>query len=280
MVRPPRDPDDLASLKSDGRLDPAKVDAGQRPKRKRKLRNRPDPPAELREWERAAEKRMLARPYPPNVMLEPAGFDEEHWTSPHSDNSLWTLQLADAFGTRSQAVFVTFMRQLEALCGKSHWDDQARQWRLDEQEYSAALAIVNSVKPRNETEACLAAQMVAIHMLTMKVTARALKYEYDTRTSAAAGKLARTFTLQLEALQSLRGGKRTARQSIKVSKETHHHQHIHVHRGEGGSDGQPHGPRAAPVDQCVALPSPEPGGEALPLPGDEGQGAVQAARRR
>lgn len=278
MARPPRDPDDLASLNSDGRLDPAKVDAAQRPKRKRKLRNRPDPPAELREWERAAEKRMLARPYPPNVMLEPAGFDEEHWTSPHSDNNLWTLQLADAFGTRSQAVFVTFMRQLEALCGKSHWDDKARQWRLDEQEYSAALAIVNSVKPRNETEACLAAQMVAIHMLTMKVTARALKYEYDTRTSAAAAKLARTFTLQLEALQSLRGKKRTAHQSIKVRKELH--QHVHYHRGEGTSDGQPHGPRAKTVDQCATLPSPEPVGEAMPLSGNEGQGAMQAARRR
>lgn len=278
MARPPRDPDDLATLKADGRLDPAKVDAVQRPKRKRKLRNRPDPPAELREWEKAAEKRVLARPYPPNVMLEPAGLDEEHWTSPHSDNSLWTLQLADAFGTRSQAVFVTFMRQLEALCGKSHWDDEARQWRLDEHEFSAALAIVNSVKPRNEMEACLAAQMVAIHLLTMKVTARAIKYEYDTRTAAAAGKLARTFTLQLEALQSLRGRKRTARQSIKVRKELH--QHVHYHRGEGESEGQPHGPRAALVDKCTALPSPQPGGEALPLPGNEGQGAVQAPRRR
>jgi hypothetical protein len=114
----------------------------------------------------------------------------------------------------------------------------------------------------------------------MKVTARALKYDYDTRTAAAAGKLARTFTLQLETLQTVRGRKRTARQSIKVRKETHHHQHIHVHRGEGQSEGQPHGPRAATVDHCAALWSPEPGREALPLPGDEGQGAVQNPRKR
>ncbi len=278
MARPPRDPDDFASLKSDGRLDPAKVDAAQRPKRRRKLRNRPDPPAELREWEKGADKRMLARPYPPNVMLEPAGFDEENWTSPHSDSELWSLQLADAFGTRSRAVLTTFMGQLEALCSPSHWDEAAHQWRLDENQFSAALAIVNSVKPRNEMEACLAAQMVAIHLLTMKVTARALKYDYDTRTAAAAGKLARTFTLQLEALQSLRGRKRTAHQSIKVRKELH--QHVHYHREEGESAGQPHGRRAKPVDQCAALPSPEPGGKAMPLPGDEGQGTMPKTRRR
>lgn len=27
------------------------------------------------------------------VMLEPAGFDNEHWTPPHSDPDLWVLQL-------------------------------------------------------------------------------------------------------------------------------------------------------------------------------------------
>ena len=127
-------------------------------------------------------------------------------------------------------------------------------------------------------EAALAAQMVAIHLLTMKVTARALKYDYDTRTAAVAGKLARTFTLQLEALQSLRGRKRTAHQSIRVRKETH--QHVHYHRGEGQSEGQPHGPPATIVDQCATLPGPEPGGETLSLPCGERQGAMPDARRR
>ncbi len=162
--------------------------------------------------------------------------------------------------------------------GQSHWDEVARQWRLDENQFSAALAVVNSVKPRNEMEAALAAQMVAIHLLTMKVTARALKYDYDTRTAAAAGKLARTFTLQLEALQTLRGRKRTAHQSITVRKELH--QHVHYHRGEDESERQPHGPPAKIVDQCATLPSPEPDGEALPLSSDEGQSAMPDARRR
>jgi hypothetical protein len=212
-------------------------------------------------------------------MLEPAGFNEERWTAPHGDDSLWTLQLADAFGTRSMAVIATFMRQLESLCGMSHWDDETRQWRLDENEYSAALAIVNSVKPKNELEACFAAQMVAVHLMTMKVSARAIKNEYETQTVNAAGKLARTFTQQMEALQSLRGKGRTMRQTIKVSKELHQHVHHHDHRGEAENDGQPHGPRAATVDQCAALPGPEPCGQSMQVPSRKGKAGVPDARR-
>lgn len=251
-----------------GRLDPAKLDVAAKPRRKRRKRNRPEPSAELREWEKAAERRAYARPHPPGIMLEPTGLGDEHWTSPHNDAELWTLQLADAFGTRSRAVVATFMGQLEALCGNDHWDETAKQWRLDENQFSAALAVVSSVKPRNEMEASLAAQMVAIHLLTMKLTARAIKYDYDTRTAAAAGKLARTFTLQLETLQSLRGKRKTVKQSITVRKDLH--QHVHYHRGEAGSDGQAHGPLAAPVDECAALRGPEPGRDAMSLSSDEG----------
>lgn len=267
---------DKSDLQS-GQIDPATLDTASKPRRQRRARKRPKPADELREWEQGAELRARARPYPPGVMLEAAGMDEEHWTSPHSDLSLWTLQLADAFGTRSKAVIATFMGQLEALCGPTHWDDEAKQWRLDENQFSAALAIVNSVKPRNEMEAALAAQMVAIHLLTMKVAARALRYDGDTRTAATAAKLARAFTDQMEALTVNRQRGRTAKQSITVRKELH--QHIHYHRGEGKSDGQPHERGAAPADECPALPSPEPGGEPLPLPGHEGQEAMQAPRR-
>lgn len=255
-----------------GRTDPGKVDAAARPKRKRRYRKRPEPADELRNWEAEAERRALERPYPPGVMLEPAGHDEEHWTSPHSDQSLWTLQLADAFGTRSQAVIATFMQQLEALCRPSHWDEEAKQWRLDENQFSGALAIVNSVKPANELEAALAAQMVAIHLLTMKVAARSLEYGDDTRTAATAGKLARAFTDQLSALNGLRRSGRTAKQEITVRKELH--QHIHYHGGEGKIDGQPHERAETPTDERAALPSSEPGGQALSLSGNEGKEAV------
>lgn len=244
MVRPPRDPDDTKVLTQPGRIDPATLDVTEkkRRKRQRKLRNRPEPKAELRKWEVAAEKRAYARPFPPGVMFEPQGFDEELPTAPHNDNGLWWLQLGDAFGTRSSGVISAFMEQLEALCEKTHWDEEAKQWRLDENQFSASLAIINSLKPRNELEAAHAAQMVAVHLMTMKVSARALKYDYEPRMASTAGKLARTFTLQREAFERIRKPNRTAKQNIKVSKELH--QHVHYHRdpdprGAGEATGNP-----------------------------------------
>lgn len=257
-----------------GRIDPAKVDIAKKGPRRRRKRNRPDPAPELKDWAIGAEKRAKARPHPPNILLEPAGLDQERWTSPHSDVDVWMLQLAEAFGTRSQSVISTFLNQIEALCAGKFWDDEAKQWRINEHEFSAVLAFVNSAKPRNEMEAALAAQMVAVHLLTMNVAARALKYDSDTRTAVAAGKLARTFAVQIEALRSLRGGKRATRQSIKVSRETHHHQHIHVHRGEEENGGQPHGRHETVVDQCTALPGPEPRRQTVPLPRRKGKGKV------
>ena len=262
-----------------GRIDPGKLDVAAKQPRKRRNRSRPEPVGELRAWEGAAEKRALSRPYPPGIMLEPAGKHREAWTAPHCDDGLWMLQLADAFGTRSQAVIASFMKQLEALCADDQWDEKTSQWRLDEHQLSAAIALVNTVKPRNEMEAALAAQMVAIHLLTMKVTARAIREDYDARMAGAAGKLARTFAMQMDALRAGRTRKPTARQSIKVRKELHQHVHYHDTRGEGNLRGQPHGRRAAAADQCAALPCPEPSGEALSLSGDEGQDEVQVAWR-
>lgn len=249
-----------------GRIDPAKLDAAAKPRRRPLKRKRPKPAAELKDWEKGARRRADARAYPPGIMLVPAGFDREHWSAPHGDAQLWTLQLADAFGTRCRATIATFLSQMEALCGKNFWDEEARQWRLDEHEFSAALAIVNSLHPRNELEAAHAAQMVAIHLLTMKVTARAIKYEYDTRTAAVAGKLARTFTAQREAFERIRKPNRTAKQSIKVTKETHYHHHRHLHRGAEETEGQPHDARAATIEGSAPVPGDEPGGEVLRMP--------------
>jgi hypothetical protein len=255
-------------LPNDGRLEPEKLDLTAKAKRRRRARNRPEPDRELCDGAAKAEARAFARPIPPGIMLEPAGFDEEHWTSPHSDVDLWQLQLADAFGTRSRAVVITFMGQLQSLVSESHWDEKAKQWRLDENELSAVLAMVNTVKPRDEIEAALAAQMVAVHLLTMKLAARALKYGADTQSAAVFAKLARTFTIQMEALRANRTKRPVSRQSIKVRKELH--QHIHYHRGDDGNDRQAHEPRAA--DNCAALPSPDAGGRVVPMPSRKGQG--------
>lgn len=262
---PPADPGRTVSQSDDGRLNPKTLDLA-KPKRTRR-RKLPSPPAEVEVWGKAAEKRARARPYPPGVILEPAGMDAEHMTAPHGDTGLWSLQLGEAFGTRSRAVLETFMQQLKALCGQSHWDEEAKRWRIDEHEFSALLAIINAAKPRNEIEAMLVAQMAAIHLLQMKVTARAIKYDDDTRTAETAAKLAKAFALQFQTLREAKGRRRTVRQQIKVSRETHHHQHVHVHRGEGVSDAQAHEPRPGEPPESQALQGTEPGGQVLRLPG-------------
>lgn len=253
----------------DGRLDPATLDVTAKAKRPRK-RKRPPASDELREGEAKATARAFARPIPPGIILEPAGFDREFWTSPHGDADLWHLQLADAFGTRSRAVIFTFMGQLEALCKPNKWDNKAKQWRISEEEYSAILAMVSTIKPRDEMEASLAAQMVAVHLMTMKVAARVLQYDADTQSASVACKLARTFAIQMEALRANRTKRTTARQSIKVRKELH--QHIHYHRGDDGNDRQAHGRATRAVDECAALPSPDASGRVVPLPSRKGQG--------
>ena len=118
------------TIANDGKLDPHKLDVAAKPKRKRRARNRPAPDPELQAWGKTAEARLYSRPIPPGIILEPAGVRGEHWTSPHNDVALWQAQLADALGTRSRAVVITFMAQLQALCGESHWDDEARHQAL------------------------------------------------------------------------------------------------------------------------------------------------------
>lgn len=275
--------DDPNHLDKSGRLKPENLDAAKRLKHRR-ARNRKAPADELEVWAKAAEKRAHARPYPPGIMLEPAGLDDEHWTAPHNDDGLWSLQLADAFGTRSQAVFKTFLAQLEKLTGKSYWDEDAKQWRLDENELSASLAIINASKPRNEIEACQAAQMVAVHLLTMKAGAYAIQHHYDHRSALVVAKLANAFSGQIVAMQSLKGKRQTARQSIKVNRESHHHQHIHVHRGAGENKEQAHEPtdrKPAQIDDDRALVrGQKSGGNVVPLSRDEGQGALLPPRRQ
>lgn len=271
-------PPDTAPIPQDGLLQTENLDVANQESRRR-ARNRPEPVQELRDWEKQAQARAHARPYPPGIILEPAGFDQEHWTAPHNDTSLWTLQLADALGTRSQAVISAFMAQIEALCGKRGWDDAARQWRIDESEFSAALAMINSVKPKNEIEAAMAAQMVAVHFMQMKAAAYAIKYSGDLRSAAVAGKLARTFAQQIETLQRLRAPNRTKKQSIKVSKELH--QHVHYHHARGGEESvrQSHATEAGGIAELPSLPGEDANGRAVSGTSGARQAKMPDARR-
>jgi hypothetical protein len=223
-------------------IDPKRLDVPTK-RRRRRVRARPQPSEALTEGKDKARERALKRPLSPGVMFEPNGVGGLTVTSPHSDLDLWELQLADAFGTRSQSLMHTFMIQLKGLAPQV-WDDGAQIWKPHETELNAALAMVADMKPRNVAEAALAAQMVAVHWMQMRMSAQALNRGCGVlqQDAAIASKLARTYVMQLEAMAKLQGRQKTSRQSIKVRKELHQHVHYHDHRGDEESDGQPHEP--------------------------------------
>lgn len=158
-----------------------------------------------------------------------------------------------------------------------------RQWPVGVADFNAALAWIASIEPRNPIEAATALQMLALHRMQMRLSRDAFNSGgmIIGREAALAGKLSQRFAMLNQSLRDGRGiRKPTSRQSIKVSRETHHHQHIHVHRGAEQKDGQPQGRCGAAIDQCAALPGPDEAWDSLPLPGDAKQASLPRSRRR
>ena len=110
-----------------------------------------------------------------------------------------------------------------------------------EWDVNGALAALHGIAPRDEAEALLAAQMVAVHSAAMRCL-RHLKGSENIPQQDSNGKLAvkllRTFTAQMEALQRYRG---KGEQKMTV-------EHVHVHAGgqaivgEVTSNGRGRGP--------------------------------------
>ena len=266
MARPPSD------------VDPRRMDAGEPRKRRRKDRSRPEPSDILKAGKAAARAFADSLPINPGVMGEGRA-DCLKVVPPHSDVDLWELQLVQAFGTRSGSLLQTFLIQLSKLCPQV-WDEDAREWKIDETSWNALLALVAEHQPENSAQAMLAAQMAATHMLMMKLSAQGLNrghtvYHHD---AALASKLARTFAIQCDAMQALKGKSRVAHQSIHVTKEQH--VHYHDNRGGGQSGSQSHGP-AEPgrtIEASETVWSEEPCRQSLPSPSRAGEGAVPVPR--
>ena len=250
---------------------------------------KPRMPEVLRDLGEAAIRRHHKRQATP--ALEITVKDGQWWfDSPFADQDQnhWVALMFEAFGTRSQSIFRTFMYQLSELCS-TEWNDAESAWHPAEDELVAAVQIVRSTKPRNEAEACLAAQMVAVHLMQTKLSIQALKSGWhEPRTCAIAGKLARTYAMQLETMAKLKG--RGTRQHITVRKQSHHeHKHIHLHQGGGENGNQPHGPREERANQINAslecegrttLPRPDAPRDTVPVSSSEGEGTLPTARRR
>jgi len=95
---------------------------------------------------------------------------------------------------------------------------------LDERGVNFMLATIKAIAPKDEVEAMLAAQMAAVHMATMTFARRLAHVDNVAQQDSAErafNKLARTFAVQLEALNRYRTG---GEQRVTV-------QHVTVNEG-------------------------------------------------
>jgi hypothetical protein len=138
--------------------------------------------------------------------------------------------------------------------------------------YSAAIAGLVGIGPKDELEGMLAAQLVACHNASMECYRRAMigeqSFEGRRENLSQANKLSRTYTTLLEALNRHRG---KGQQKVTV-------EHVHVHEGgqaivgnvEGGgmrtkSENQPHAITHAPGQEMRSANTER---EAVPVASD------------
>jgi hypothetical protein len=136
----------------------------------------------------------------------------------HADPSVGATLLSEALGTADRDFAYGLLEQLASL--SSH------DGRISESELNFMLSVIKDIKPNDQLEAMLAAQMAAVHLATMTF-ARHLAHNVETihqqdSAERAFNKLMRTFTTQMEALKRYRTG---GEQKVTV-------QHVSV--GEGG----------------------------------------------
>jgi len=91
---------------------------------------------------------------------------------------------------------------------------------VSERSANFILSVIGAVEPQNEIEAMLAAQMAVVHQATMSMATslnRADFVEQQEPAERALNKLARTFTMQMDALKRFRA---KAQQTVRVERVT------------------------------------------------------------
>jgi hypothetical protein len=135
----------------------------------------------------------------------------------HPNDTIGRVLLMQALGTTDWNFLDGF---LEQLLNTSSQDGEA-----SEEKVNFMLSVIKGIKPRDQVEAMLAAQMAAVHVSMMTFARRLAHVENIPQQDSAErafNKLARTFASQMEALKRYRTG---GEQKVTV-------QHVTV--GEGG----------------------------------------------
>ncbi len=230
--------------------------------------SQPAKPYQPTEREKAAiaslHARQRAHVPAPSLKRTDVGKDKvPHWNVDHPDPKVGGTLLFEALGLTSSDAYTGYLTQIINAAVKGR--------EPDAEQVNQALGLVREIQPRDGIEAMLAAQMVAVHSATMKL-ARSLNH-VDTipqqdSASNAFNKLARTFAMQLDALNRHRG---KGQQAIRV-------EHVTVNGGQAivgsnihpqgvgvsaNSEGQPHA-KAIAHAPVTPLPSAYPEREAVP----------------
>ena len=191
------------------------------------------PPNEVERVEiESAKRRTKARAPRIAMHVEKRGAKAGRTYPTHSDEEGHRFRLADAFGTRSMQ-FVDAMLKGVGLATEDHSASKDfGPGSPDQVALNAALAVIDGVRPKDEVEAMLAANMAVANITLLELVAR-------TRAAIAGhlyqgnglkrldvlgnltNKFMRTFAIQIEALARKR---RKGEQTVTV-------RHLHVHAG-------------------------------------------------
>jgi len=130
----------------------------------------------------------------PRVKLSSHGFAIDH-----PDSELGEQLMADALGVADRDAMHGILRQLVRASVNGRKPDAVN--------LSFMIAMVKSIKPWDSVEAMLVAQMVSVHVMAMRCAhhlASAEDIAQQDSSGRALGRLARTFPVQMEALNRYR----------------------------------------------------------------------------
>jgi hypothetical protein len=183
-------------------------------------------------------ERLNAEPPAPRIKMEEGGKGKTI-SLVHPNADVAGALLKESLGTANAGFANALLGQL------------ARAQGGDEREINFMLAVIAGIKPNDQLEAMLAAQMAAVHMAMMKFVRKLDSAEYlqhQDSAERAFTKLARTFAAQMETLKRYRTG---GEQKVTV-------QHVSV--GEGGqaivgnvTQAPRETPAKKPADKAPAL---------------------------
>jgi hypothetical protein len=119
--------------------------------------------------------------------------------------------LVNALGSTNREFIDGILRELI----NANWNGP----ELDERGVNFMLAIISGFEPRDQLETMLAAQMAAVHVASMKFARHLATFEYPQDIAERCfNKLARTFTIQMEALKRYRtSGEKITLQHVSIA---------------------------------------------------------------